>query len=184
MNEPQQKLKTAQDIFQTLTTVEQLEIKQQQPDLYHALFGGDINPNTYYLEPFIEKYQTDENNGNYTESEQKSSKVNLSAEIVQGFKNAKFSKVPADIVDANNIFQKLSVETQTMIKKDKPEIYNMLFKENVFVDTSALSAFTKDYSPSNLDVKTFADFDRLTLSAQVNFKNNFPGEYREIMKSN
>lgn len=182
MTDAEKKLKTALDIFQGLPVKQQLEIKEQKPDLYHAIFGDDQIPNTYYLEPFIEKHQEGEQITTTT-AQATGTAVNLSAER-KGFKNAKFSKVPADIVNAKDLFQKLSVETQKMIKEDKPEIYDMLFKENVFVDNSALSAFKKDYSPSNLEVKTFADFDRLTLSAQVNFKNNFPGEYREIMKSN
>ncbi|MXS70264.1 hypothetical protein GSF70_03460 [Flavobacteriaceae bacterium W22] len=173
MNEPQQKLETARYIYQSLPLEKQLEIKRQQPDLYHAIYGDDAIPNTYYLEPFIEAHKSSINSD--------SENVNLSAEIAEGFKNTKFSKVPASIVDANNLFQKLSIDTQMMIKNDKPEIYNMLFKENVFVDTSALSAFLKDYDPKYLEIKSIRDLETLSLNAQLDFKKNFPGEYGRIM---
>ncbi|PQA92756.1 hypothetical protein SAMN05421796_11060 [Chryseobacterium piscicola] len=180
MSDAQQKLETARNIYQSLPLEKQLEIKKQQPDLYHAIYGDDVIPNTYYLEPFIENNKT----GLEGEIPKESQNANLSAEIVKGFKNAKFSKVPASIVEANDLFQKLSIDTQMRIKKDKPEIYNMLFKENVFVDTSALSAFLKDYDPKYLEIKSIRDLETLSLSAQLEFKNNFPGEYASFMKIN
>ncbi|SMP08940.1 hypothetical protein [Chryseobacterium profundimaris] len=179
MTEAERKLKIALDIFQALPQKEQLQIKEQEPDLYHALFGGDIIPNTYYLEPFIEKYQEGEQVG--ATAEQAAGKaVNLSGEN-GGFKSAKFSKVPAGVAEGQNIFQQLSIETQKMIKEEKPNIYNMLFKENVFVDTAALSAFTKDYPKESLEIKTMSDLNKLPLTAQLDFKKNFPGEYGRIV---
>ncbi|MFS4470045.1 hypothetical protein [Chryseobacterium sp. T20] len=177
MNKATEKLQNAQDIFQSLTTEQQHQIKTQEPETYHALFGGDTIPNTYYLDLFIEKYSE-------TPLEDKE-KIDLSVETEgNDFKNAKFNNVPSDIVKARDIFHNLSIPTQKMIKDEKPEIYQMLFDVNVFVDKSSLSAFIDVYKPVFLKIKTFSDFDNMPLDDQLDFKNNLPGEYYEIMGIN
>ena len=64
---------------------------------------------------------------------------------------------------AQDFFQTLPVETQTTIKNEKPKIYNAIFGEEIFIESSLIESFFDEYEPSFDKVKTFAEFEKLEL---------------------
>jgi len=97
------------------------------------------------------------------------------------FKNTTMSKTSVTLTKAHDIFQKLSLETQKYIKSEEPEMYHALFGGDALVNNYVLDQFFDKYEPLNEKIKTFDDLNNLSLEKQVFFKENFPGEYNEIM---
>ena len=95
-------------------------------------------------------------------------------------KNAKMSKTSFTVGIAQDFFQTLPVETQTTIKNEKPKIYNAIFGEDIFIESSIIESFFNEYEPSFDKVKTYAEFEKLELKKQVIFKEIFAKKYKKL----
>jgi hypothetical protein len=82
---------------------------------------------------------------------------------------------------AQVIFQEMSLEEQKKLKEHFPDIYKALF-DSKDVNLTAINTFLNSHTPLNLKVRTFEQFNNLSLSDQLSFKSNFPDDYHRIVK--
>ena len=98
--------------------------------------------------------------------------------------NATMNNTSFTVSEAQNLFQKLPLETQQKIKNDKQKVYNAIYSKDPLIDSSLLEWFLDQYEPLLGKINTFDDFEKLNLETQVFFKDNFPAEYEKIMNLN
>lgn len=78
------------------------------------------------------------------------------------------------------VFSRLTLAQQIKIKNNDPKMYNALFDQKK-QDNSILLEFLDKYEPLNEKIKSFEQFNLLSLEDQLKFKQSFPAEYAKIL---
>lgn len=81
---------------------------------------------------------------------------------------------------AQDIFEKMPLEKQKELKEQFPELYNALWDARK-VDLNAINSFLSQVATISGTVNTYQEFEKLSLTAQIEFKNKFPEKYNLIM---
>src|SRR5690606_19368029 len=81
---------------------------------------------------------------------------------------------------AQKIFQTMPLEKQKELKEQFPELYNALW-DSLLINMSAVNQFIEKFEPLNERIRNFDELEKLSLTAQVEFKNQFPKDYARIM---
>lgn len=98
--------------------------------------------------------------------------------------DAKMNKKSFTVSKAQDLFQKLPMETQKLIKAKKQDVYSAIWGKDLLIKTSLLNNFLNEYEWIYENIKTFRDFENLDLEKQLFFKENFPTQYKKISNNN